>query len=246
VKEIAIRITDLHKAFPHRDGQITAFKRLSMMARHRHRPEPLPALTAIDLAIPAGSKVALIGNNGAGKSTLLRTLAGIYRPTRGTVEVDGKLTILAGWGVGLIDDLTVRENIYLYGAIYGLTRTEISERLADILEWAELEEFETSKLHTLSSGMRTRLGFSTVRHVESDIFLLDEAFSAGDQDFREKCDRHFQEEKNGGRTFLIATHSLGNITSICSEAMWLDKGRLIAYGPADDVIAEYKASKKQR
>jgi teichoic acid transport system ATP-binding protein len=242
--DFAIKTTDLHKVFPLSNGRMTAFKRFAQMVRGQDAGRPLVrALTAVNLEIPSGRKVALIGNNGAGKSTLLRTIAGIYQPTSGRVQWQGTLTLLTGWGLGLIDDLSVKENVYLYGAIYGLNRRAIGEKYRDIIAWAEVEPYENSKLGVLSSGMKTRLAFSTIRHVESDIFLLDEAFSAGDKNFREKCDEHFLEAKNASRTYLIATHSLETITRICSEALWLEKGRVVAYGPAAEVIADYRESK---
>jgi len=240
----AIVTRSLGKQFPVGEDRMTAFMRLSALVRGMYRKrEQLDVLSDVNLRIRKGSRIALLGNNGAGKSTLLRTIAGIYTPTQGSVQIEGSLTLLAGWGVGLMEKLTVKQNIYLLGAIYGLFRHEIDRHYRDILSWAELERFESNQLYTLSSGMKTRLAFSAIRHIDADIFLLDEAFSAGDQNFQEKCNAHFSKVSKLQRTYIIATHHPEALSFFCTEAMWLDSGRVVAFGPAEDVIRDYHASK---
>jgi len=240
----AIVTRALCKQFPVGENRMTAFMRLSALVRGMYRKrEQLNAFSDVNLRIRRGSRIALLGNNGAGKSTLLRTIAGIFTPTRGSVRVEGSLTLLAGWGVGLVDKLTVKQNIYLLGAIYGLYRDEINQYYRDILSWAELERFEANQLYTLSSGMKTRLAFSVIRHIDADIFLLDEAFSAGDQNFQEKCNAHFSKVSKLQRTYIIATHHPEALSFFCTEAIWLEGGHVVAFGPAEEVIRDYHASK---
>jgi len=241
----AIVTRALFKQFPIGEDRITAFKRVSKLIQGMYRkPRQVEVLRDINLEIPRGSKIALIGNNGSGKSTLLRSIAGIYSPTRGSITIEGRITMLTGWGVGQVEKLTVKQNVYLLGAIYGLFRHEIDQRYQDIISWAELEKFESNQLFTLSTGMKTRLAFSTIRHVDSDIFLLDEAFSAGDQNFHNKCNAYFKRARHLENTYVIATHNPKSLSFFCTEAMWLDKGRIVAFGPIDEVIRDYEASKR--
>ena len=241
----AIVTRALFKQFPIGEDRMTAFKRVSKLFRGRYaKPQRIDVLSDINLEIPRGSKIALIGNNGSGKSTLLRIIAGIYTPTRGAVTIEGSVTFLAGWGIGQIEKLTVRQNIYMLGAIYGLFRHEIDRHYQDIISWAELEKFESNQLYTLSSGMKTRLAFSSTRHVKSDIFLLDEAFSAGDQNFHERCHTFFKEAGRRETTYVIATHNPKSLSFFCNEAIWIDKGCIVAFGPIDEVIGDYAASKR--
>jgi ABC-2 type transport system ATP-binding protein len=241
----AIVTHSLCKQFPVGEDRMTAFKRVSKLIRGIYtKPQRLDVLSNINLEIPRGSKIALLGNNGSGKSTLLRSLAGIYAPTRGSVTIEGTIMMLSGWGIGQLDKLTVRQNVYLLGAIYGLFRHEIDQVYHDIISWAELEQFESNQLFTLSTGMKTRLAFSTTRHVDSDICLLDEAFSAGDQNFHKKCKAHFEQSRHKDRTYIIATHHPEALGFFCTQAAWIRQGRIEDFGPFDDVVANYQESKR--
>jgi ABC-2 type transport system ATP-binding protein len=205
--------------------------------------EPYFALRQINLDVRRGDKVAVVGNNGSGKTTLLKLIAGLYRPTEGRIYVAGKVLLLRGVGTGMLDELSVAENLFLYGIIYGMDRSSIEEKFDEVLEWAELTDFASAELRTLSSGMRARLAFSLVRHFDTDIFLLDEAFSVGDKDFREKYEEVFRNQKNGDRTYLIATHDLDFARLFCAKTIWLEKGRLMAFGETEAVLEEYGAPK---
>jgi ABC-type polysaccharide/polyol phosphate transport system ATPase subunit len=205
--------------------------------------EPYFALRQISLDIRRGDKIAVVGNNGSGKTTLLKLIAGLYRPTRGRIDVDGRVLLLRGVGTGMLDELSVAENLYLYGIIYGMERASIQEKFDEVLEWAELTDFASAELRTLSSGMRARLAFSLTRHFDTDIFLLDEAFSVGDKDFREKYEEVFSKQKNGERTYLIATHDLAFARLFCRNTIWLQKGRLMAFGETEKVLRQYTAPK---
>jgi len=204
-----------------------------------HYTRTFYALKEINIEIEQGEFVGLIGNNGAGKTTLLKTISGLHRPDNGKVSVNGELNYLAGFGIGMVDELSVSENIYLYGAVYGLDRNKIHEKFDDIVEWAELQNFIGAKLKTLSTGMRTRLAFSITRYIDADIFLLDEALSAGDKSFREKCEKVFENYKQRGKTFIVSTHSLEFVNKFCTKALWLNKGEQMDYGETEKVLKKY-------
>lgn len=205
------------------------------------------ALDNVSLAVDAGERFAVIGNNAAGKSTLLKVVAGLLRPTSGRVKVRGELILLTTLGLGMIDDLSIEENLFLYGAIYGLDRSRMRPKLADIVEWAELDGSLDAQLRTLSSGTRARLAFSVVRHIESDIFLLDEALSAGDVGFRRKCLELFEPRADGAaRTFIVTTHEMEFARTQCARALWLDRGRVMALGPSEAVVAAYLEAQGRR
>lgn len=197
------------------------------------------ALREINLDVLRGDKIALIGSNGSGKTTLLKLAAGLYRPTRGRIDIDGRMLLLRGVGTGMVDELSVADNIYLYGIIYGMERSRIQEHFDEVLQWGELTEFASAELRTLSSGMRARLAFSLTRHFDTDIFLLDEAFAVGDKDFREKYEEVFRSQKDGNRTYLIATHDLEFARLFCAKTIWLHKGRLMAFGETEKVLQQY-------
>jgi ABC-type polysaccharide/polyol phosphate transport system ATPase subunit len=197
-------------------------------------------LGPVSIELQPGEWLGVIGGNGAAKTTLLRVLAGIYRPTSGTVEVHGRVVLLAGFGIGMVDDLRVRENVILYGAIYGVRRSRSRELMPEILEWAGLTDRELALVGSLSSGQRTRLAFSCIRHVSGDVWLFDEALSAGDAEFRQKCTRHFLSMRESPATAVIATHSTWFVRRFCDRALWLDRGVARALGPAAEVVAAYE------
>jgi ABC-type polysaccharide/polyol phosphate transport system ATPase subunit len=207
-------------------------------------PDPYFALRGVNLAVSRGDKVAVVGNNGSGKTTLLKLVAGLYQPTQGRVDAEGRILLLRGVGTGMVDELSVAENVFLYGVIYGMDRERISDNFEEIMEWAELKEFAAAELRTLSSGMRARLAFSVARHFDTDIFLLDEAFAVGDKDFREKYEQVFRNHKNGDRTYLIATHDLDFARLFCTKTLWLQKGRLMAFGETKGVLEQYVSPKR--
>jgi lipopolysaccharide transport system ATP-binding protein len=202
--------------------------------------EPYFALREASFAVSRGDKVALVGNNGSGKTTLLKLVAGLYQPTEGHIDVHGRILLLRGVGTGMVDELSVAENVFLYGIIYGMDREKISEKFEEIMDWAELREFAAAELRTLSSGMRARLAFSVARHFDTDIFLLDEAFAVGDKDFRSRYEEVFRNHKtDSNRTYVIATHDLEFARLFCTKTLWLRKGRLMAFGDTRTVLEQY-------
>lgn len=238
--EIAIRLKNVTKRFPSGNRPHSLFRTIMATIFKPAPGETFDALGAIDIEVRRGDRVGVIGNNGAGKSTLLRVAAGLYKPTSGAVEVRGERTLLAGLGVGMVDELEVEHNIYLYGAMHGVPRQDLRGNLAEILEWAELKDFRHAALKNLSTGMRSRLAFSVTRYFTSDIYLLDEALTAGDRVFREKCDEVFEQYKNKGRTMLVATHDLPYVERFCNRALWLHKGKQMGFGTPASVIALYR------
>jgi ABC-type polysaccharide/polyol phosphate transport system ATPase subunit len=231
---------DLSKRFPLRRGRVSFLTMVrNSVFRHSAGPAMVDALREISLEVKRGEKIGLVGNNGAGKTTLLKIIAGLLRPDQGRLEVQGTITFLAGYGIGMLDDLSVEENAVLYGAIYGLTRRTVLSVMEELLEWAELTDFRNAKLKTLSSGMHTRLAFSVTRYIERDLFLLDEALSAADRSFQRKCESVFAARKRGDKTYVIATHNLDFVTQFCEKALWLHHGRCMTFGPAQEVVNAY-------
>lgn len=197
------------------------------------------ALNDVTVTVPKGEKLAIIGNNAAGKSTLLKIVAGLLRPSSGTVRTSGEKVLLTSLGVGMIDDVSVVDNTLMYGALYGIEPARMRAVLDDVLEWAQITGYEDEKLKTLSTGTRARLAFSVVRYIDADIFLIDEALSAGDVTFSAKCRAYFDEPKNNDRTFLVATHDMEFVRSFCAHAIWLHRGRIVAAGESSTVVSNY-------
>jgi ABC-type polysaccharide/polyol phosphate transport system ATPase subunit len=241
---ISVIARDVCKKFPLRTGRRSLFRffRGQPGILRSDSDTTVTALERVNLTVRSGERVALIGNNAAGKTTLLKLMAGLLRPTSGEIEVNADRILLTSLGIGMMDELTIEENIILYGAFYGLNRKRIHVLLPEILEWAEIERYRGARLKTLSLGMRSRLAFSVVRHMDADVFLLDEALSAGDAGFREKCNQFFEAPKNAKCAFLIASHDLEFVSSFSTKAVWLDEGRIIESGDSRVVVKNYLRS----
>ncbi|HJQ85352.1 MAG TPA: ABC transporter ATP-binding protein [Candidatus Binatia bacterium] len=208
------------------------------------RPMPveiLPALADVTLAIPAGSFVGIIGSNGSGKSTLLKLMAGLLVPDAGIVRVNGTLAPLLELGLGFQNELTIHENVVLYGAVLGYPRHEMARRVDEAIAFAELQRFRDAKLKSLSSGMLARLAFATALGAEADILLLDEVLAVGDAHFQQKCFGVFDRLRGRGKTIVLVTHDLASVQRFCERVYWLDRGRLALEGAADVVINTYLA-----
>ncbi len=177
-----------------------------------------------------GDMLGIIGTNGAGKSTLLKAVSGIMRPSEGSIIRHGTIAALLELGSGFDGDLTVKENAYLRGAMLGYTRRFMDETYEQIIDFAELKEFEDRPFKQLSSGMKSRLAFSIASLVKPDILILDEVLSVGDGAFRKKSEAKMKEIINGGATTILVSHSLNQVRSMCSKILWLHKGRQITFG----------------
>jgi ABC-2 type transport system ATP-binding protein/lipopolysaccharide transport system ATP-binding protein len=242
--EIAIEVKNLSKKFRLATERRDSLKERFVKGSGRY--EEFWALRDVSFSIPRGSTFGLIGHNGSGKSTLLKTLAGIYRPTSGAVVADGRISALLELGAGFHGELSGRENVYLNGAILGLSRKQIDDAMEDIIAFAGLEEFIDTPVKVYSSGMYVRLGFSIAVTVDPEILIVDEIIAVGDEEFQRKCYDHLYELRRKGTTIVLVTHSLGVVADLCDQAAWLDHGRLRAVGPARDVIDEYLGDVNQK
>jgi len=238
---LRLRIHGLGKDFPLRDGRDTAARALRRLVTARDGgPGCIRALVDVSFEVHAGEMVGVVGNNGAGKTTLLKLIAGIHRPSRGEIERRGDLSLLSGLGVGMVPDLTVRENVYLYGAICRLHRARIRGIFDEIIAWAELADFVSAPLRTLSTGMTARLAFSIARHNEAPILLLDEAMTAGDERFRRRCEEHFVACRGRDMAMLMTSHSLELVERFCERTLWLRSGEQMAFGETAAVLSAYR------
>ncbi|MBQ8932199.1 MAG: ABC transporter ATP-binding protein [Ruminiclostridium sp.] len=197
------------------------------------------ALDNISFTLEDGDLLGIIGTNGAGKSTLLKVITGILPPIKGTVNVNGKIAALLELASGFDPDLTVKENVFLRGAMLGYTREFITSKYPEILEYSELEEYEDRAFKQLSSGMKSRLAFSIACLVEPEILILDEVLSVGDGAFRKKSEAKMKEIMKSGCCTLFVSHSLTQVRRLCNKVLWLDKGKQIAFGDAKTVCDKY-------
>lgn len=198
------------------------------------------ALKDVSFSVEKGDRVGILGLNGAGKSTLLKVIAGVFKPTEGTVKKSGKVAPLIELGAGFEKEYTGSENIYLNGALLGYSREFIEEKYDEIVEFSELGEFIDVPVKNYSSGMRARLGFSIATMVSPEILILDEVLSVGDAKFRKKSEKKILDMFDEGVTVLFVSHSLAQVKRLCNKAMILDHGRLIAYGDIEEVAAQYE------
>ena len=201
--------------------------------------ETFPAIRDVSFSVPAGTTLGVIGRNGSGKSTILKLVAGITKPTIGTVVVHGRISALIELGAGFHPEISGRENVFINGIMLGLSKREIAARFQEIVEFAELEDFIDAPVKTYSSGMYMRLGFAVAIHVDPDVLLVDEVLAVGDEGFTHKCLDKFAEFKRRGKTILLVTHSLGLVERFCDEALWLDAGTMKTMGDPKRVVDAY-------
>src|SRR5450830_167537 len=197
------------------------------------------ALDDISLSVSPGERVGIVGRNGAGKSTLLKILSRITDPTSGSIHLKGRVASLLEVGTGFHPELTGRENIFLNGAILGMSKVEIQRKFSAIVEFAEVEKFLDTPVKWYSSGMYVRLAFSVASHLESDILIVDEVLAVGDANFQKKCMGKMESVANEGRTILFVSHNMGAISELCTSAALLHKGKLVSQGGVPQVIEQY-------
>lgn len=239
----AIEVENMTKVFHvlHRETSVKAATLRWLRLQFPQRSDFL-ALDNISFKVPPGQAVGVIGRNGSGKSTLLTLLSHIYRPTKGSITVRGRVATLLELGAGFHPEFTGTENVFLNGVILGIPRQELEKRLASIIDFAEIGEFIDTPVKHYSSGMVTRLGFSVAVHVNPDILLVDEVLAVGDISFQEKCYAKIEEFKQQGVTIFFVSHDMRAICRVSDRVIWIDQHVVRADGLPDEVIAEYEAA----
>jgi ABC-type polysaccharide/polyol phosphate transport system ATPase subunit len=240
----AIKVTGASKIYRRysRKRQFATLKSALLsrsLVRDLNPDETFAALSDVSFEVPAGRTLGVIGRNGSGKSTLLKLVAGITKPTVGTVAVKGRISALIELGAGFHPEISGRENVFINGIMLGLTKKEITKRFDEIVEFAEMRDFIDAPVKTYSSGMYMRLGFAVAIHVDPDVLLVDEVLAVGDEGFTHKCLDKFAEFKRRGKTILLVTHSLGLVERFCDDALWLDGGRKKGMGDPKRVVGAY-------
>jgi ABC-type polysaccharide/polyol phosphate transport system ATPase subunit len=238
--EPAVRVCDVTKIFrltSHRAHDV----KTAVLHPFRTRPaeEPFRALRGVSLEVPRGESVGIIGSNGSGKSTLLRTIAGITRPSSGTVEVHGRIAALLELGAGFHGQISGRENAVLNAVLLGLSLPEARARLGNIIAFAELEDFIDEPMRTYSMGMFFRLGFAVAVHVHPDVLLVDEVLAVGDADFQQKCFQHIEGLRRKGVTIVIVSHDLPAVERFTDRVVLMNAGQIVADGEPRAIIRRY-------
>jgi ABC-2 type transport system ATP-binding protein len=237
----AIVVNGVSKDFvlPHERSHSVKQIFTGLFRKHDRSAETQHALQGIDFNIKEGEFFGVVGRNGSGKSTLLKILAGIYQPTKGSVEVHGKLVPFIELGVGFNPELTGRENVHLNCALLGFSPKEVRKMYQKIVAFAELERFMDQKLKNYSSGMQVRLAFSVAIMAEADILLVDEVLAVGDADFQRKCFEYFKSLKKRKKTVVFVTHDMNAVREYCDRAILVDRSKLVAEGTAEEIAEKY-------
>jgi ABC-type polysaccharide/polyol phosphate transport system ATPase subunit len=245
----AIALTNVSKVYRRYSGRQFATLKSALLKRSLLRDlqpdETFLALKDVSFTVAKGSTVGVIGRNGSGKSTALKVVAGITKPTAGTVKVEGRLSALIELGAGFHPEISGRENVFINGIMLGLSKREVEDRFDDIVDFAELRDFIDAPIKTYSSGMYMRLGFAVAIHVDPDVLLVDEVLAVGDESFTHRCLDKFGEMHRRGKTVLIVTHSLGLVERLCDEAVWLDAGEKRGEGDPKRVVDAYLTAVEQ-
>jgi lipopolysaccharide transport system ATP-binding protein len=233
------RLGEYQAAYGTLRESLTHAGRRVMRREHRTHARDIWALKDISFEVPEGEVLGIIGRNGAGKSTLLKVLTRITTPTKGRIEIRGRVGSLLEVGTGFHAELTGRENIYLNGSILGMKRREIEARYDDIVEFSGVERFIDTPVKRYSSGMYVRLAFSVAAHLEPEILLVDEVLAVGDAEFQRRCLGRMEELGSAGRTVVYVSHMLSTVTQLCDRAIQIDSGHVVSDGPAAEVVAGY-------
>jgi lipopolysaccharide transport system ATP-binding protein len=248
--EVALSVEGVSKRFRLYADRKTSLKEAFTVRRRRDRYKEFWALRDVSLDIPRGSTYALIGHNGSGKSTLLKLMAGIHRPTTGSIVSTGRISALLELGAGFHPELSGRDNIYLNGSILGMTRRQIDVALERIVDFSGLQDFIDTPVKVYSSGMYVRLGFSIAINLDPEILLIDEIIAVGDEEFQRRCFDHLYTLRRRGVTIVFVSHSLPLVQTLCDRAVWLDHGRIMREGSAleiaDAYLAQVNAAERSR
>lgn len=203
------------------------------------------ALRDVSFHVEKGTLLGIIGSNGSGKSTILKVLAGIMPPTKGSLKANGSVAALLELGAGFDGDLTVKENVYLRGALLGYEKEFVDEEYAQIIDFSELEQFEDVAFKKLSSGMKSKLAFSIASRVSPDILVLDEVLSVGDIGFKQKSEKRMRELMGDGTTTILVSHSMQQIREMCTQVVWLEKGEMRGIGDTKTMCDMYEKYMKK-
>ncbi len=239
---VAIKVNNVSKDFKLPHQKANSIKSLFTGFYKRNTKKSIEiqhALKDVQFEIKEGEFFGIVGRNGSGKSTLLKILAGIYQPTKGSVDIHGKLVPFIELGVGFDPELTGRENVYLNGALLGFDKKKMDSMYNDIVSFAELEKFMDQKLKNYSSGMQVRLAFSVATRAKTDILIVDEVLAVGDADFQRKCFEYFKHLKKQKKTVVFVSHDMSAVREYCDRAVLLEKSKIVMEGKPDDIAAEY-------
>ncbi len=237
----ATNATKIYRRFAHRRQFATLKSALlrGTVLRDLRPDETFAAVRGVSFKVPKGSTYGIIGRNGSGKSTMLKMVAGITKPTEGTVTVEGRISALIELGAGFHPEISGRENVFINGIMLGLSKREVARRFDEIVEFAELRDFIDAPVKTYSSGMYMRLGFAVAINVDPDVLLIDEVLAVGDEAFTHKCLDKFAEFRRRNKTILLVTHSLNLVEKFCDDVLWLDGGRIRGEGDPRRVVSAY-------
>src|SRR5215510_14483801 len=225
----------------HRDRRNSFQERVAGLLRPRARGEVFWALRDVSFSVGQGQSLGLVGHNGAGKSTVLKLMTRILEPTSGTVQMRGRVAALLELGSGFHPDLSGRENVFLNGSLTGFSRRDMERKLDEIVDFAEIGDFNDLEVKHYSSGMYTRLGFAVATAVDPDILITDEVLAVGDEAFQRKCMERIYRFRQLGKTIIFVSHALDTVRLLCDQAIWLDHGEARAAGPSSEVIDAYLA-----
>ena len=240
---IAIRLENITQRFRVIQERPDTLRELfSKFFRHESSYHDFDAVKNASFEVPKGQMLGLIGRNGSGKSTLLKIVAGVYRPTAGTVQVKGSLAPLIELGAGFHHELTGRENILLNGLLMGYSKRDMMERQQDIIDFADVGEFIDAPVKQYSSGMYMRLAFSVATEIDPDILLLDEILGVGDAPFQQKCFERIRNFRKAGKTILFVSHSMAEVSEHCDRVIFIERGSIMADGHPDEAIEAYRNS----
>ena len=237
--DIVIDVDGAGIRFRRNRGARRNFKDFFAGRTRRNRPDEFWALRGVGFRVRAGEAIGVVGRNGQGKSTLLKLVAEVMLPDEGRVRVQGGVAPLIEITGGFVDDLTVRDNVYLTAGLHGMKRAKIAARFDEIVDFAEIGDFLDTPYKHLSSGMKVRIAFAVISRLEEPIILVDEVLAVGDKAFREKCYRRIEELLAGGRTLFFVSHNEGDLQRFCARGLYLDKGELVFDGPIDEVLERY-------
>jgi len=238
MEDLAVIVKHVSKKF-----KIEKPKGISNIIRKAIDQKPSITLVALDdisFSVKKGEILSIIGLNGSGKTTLLRTIAGVYAPTNGSVEIHGRMSPLMQLGAGFQVELNASENILINGMLLGFSKSHMKSKVSKIIQYAELQKFADMKIKHFSTGMRARLAFSIGMEIDPDVLLVDEILSVGDKNFRKKSYETFMRFKKQNKTILYATHNISNLSNFSDKVLLLDKGKMVMIGKPDEVIEKYE------